>query len=355
MKVFTILISCCLLFVSAGCSDSSKKDETEPEDVVYELESMIGTGGGQLEITNPDSPLFSIKIDIPPGALEEGKNITISSPALPSDLPLNYLAAGNVIELGPDGTSFQLPVDIYLPFNDTDGDGIVDGTYLSELEVGILFYNSSTGEWEEIEISDIDVNNNTVKASVDHFSIYLVYIDPINEGDEDDPVIETPILPGEYFIGEPGFFDGKLIEKGCINRTGYRCADPYHLTVSYFNGITPKAVIDKLPTEYTGPEVTIDEDGTSATFDASKFFRKVLKSGSASAWTWECEFDNHTHLSHFDAYDDEVNDTIDADKRIYSSIEVLESGDVKISWGFDIYKYFVVKDQIVIAFEAYYK
>ena len=38
-----------------------------------------------------------------------------------------------------------------------------------------------------------------------------------------------------------------------------------------------------------------------------------------------------------------------------SSIEVLESGDVKISWGFDIYSYFVVKDQIVIAFEAYYK
>ena len=179
MKVsFFILIICFFFSVlsGVGCSGSSGKDNPPPDEIPYEIEAVIGPDGGLVEITSPESDLQHIRIEIPEGALEEGKRITISSPVLPADLPLNYIAAGSVVEFGPEGTRFNLPVDIYLTYKDSDNDGIVDGTYLSELNVGILYYNTSTGAWEKVELKDMDAENNIVSAGVEHFSIYLVFM-----------------------------------------------------------------------------------------------------------------------------------------------------------------------------------
>ncbi|MBU0994053.1 MAG: hypothetical protein KJ737_16290 [Proteobacteria bacterium] len=339
-----------LIFLSVvfGCSTGSKKNDSGSQET-YGAELVVGPSGGHLSITDTESTLYRVGINIPEGALSEDKKVTLSALESQVNLPYNYIQASRTIDFGPDGTLFNIPVEITLPYKDNDNDGIIDGTYLSETGIGALFYNDAGNGWEAVTISNVDTVDNTVTVMASHFTLFLVFVDPQGTGADTEVNL---ILPGEYFVGEPEFLNGNLIQVGCINRQGARCGNPYYLTVRHFDNINPAAVIDRFPTTNTGPAATIDDDGMSATFDADQIFEKVLRSGSATMWQWESEFNVHTRLWNFDVLDDENVVSVNG---IYSSIEVLANGQVKISWGFDIFTKFIIGDQVVIAFEAYYK
>lgn len=344
------LLALVAAIVVSACSGDNGKKETGASENIYEAQSTIGPSGGVLGVTDVESPLHGVSITIPPGAFSGEKEITIELPESHEDLPLNYLAAASPVDFGPDGAVFDHPVEIVLPYRDTDNDGIIDGTDLSETGVEVFFYDASEKAWAALPRSGLDTLKNRVTVAASHFTLFLVAITPT--GDDGDDGTDPQILAGEYFRGEPEFYEGALILKGCINRKGMRCGSPYYLTVRYFGGLKPEAVIDRWPTTNTGPKVTIDEDGTAVTFDAAPFFEKVKRSGSAALWQWQCEFNTHTQLVNFEVLDDEDVTVVNG---FYPEISVLDSGKVHISWKFDLQTYFSVGDQIVIAFEAYYK
>jgi len=48
-----------------------------------EASAIIGPSGGTVEVTNPSSPLFGVKIEIPPNSLSQETTITIGKPLSP--------------------------------------------------------------------------------------------------------------------------------------------------------------------------------------------------------------------------------------------------------------------------------
>lgn len=146
------------------------------EDSDSDHTASIGTGGGTLEVQDPDSPLNGIAVEIPAEALEESKNITISLLNKQLSIPDNYLTIREHVNFGPDETSFNQPVTLTLTYPDQDNDGIVDGTNFSEIYLGAWYHNETTQEWEKLIIENHDTEENTIQIKVNHFSIYSLFL-----------------------------------------------------------------------------------------------------------------------------------------------------------------------------------
>ena len=137
-----------------------------------------------LEVANSDSPLNGVRVEIPAGALENDCTITIGQVLNPPALPQNTKAIGKVIEFGPDGITFSIPVSIMIPYtrSDLDQAGVISP---SELEV--YTYDTLTLSWEEVSVDRIDEDKMLLVCQADHFSMYTTgkSVTPTQVVDED--------------------------------------------------------------------------------------------------------------------------------------------------------------------------
>lgn len=272
---------------------------------------IIGPAGGVVEVVDPASPVFGARANIPSGALTQDTLITIDAISLPAVLPAGYSAAGGSVTFGPDGTLFNAPIDITLPYKDLDNDGIIDGTDLPESSAGAIYFDDSKQFWEDVSIVSRDAQRNLVTGKTDHFSTYLVHVESNGDTSGNDNTTQ-PLQAGEYFVGEPKYqyyADGtkKLAPLGCLsqdqqacfkNNTCRQCATPYVLTLraeSSEKGFILGAVLDQFATAAGGYPVEVDSTGTSVIIDTSDNsddfpFEKVHRSGDAGKWTWSCEY-----------------------------------------------------------------
>ncbi|MDI6756810.1 MAG: Ig-like domain-containing protein [Endomicrobiia bacterium] len=80
-----------------------------------------------------------------------------------------YTAAGGQV------TTFDAPVVITMPYEDSDRNGVVDGTSPGILAkmLKIVYLNENTREWEALE-SVVDTNKRVVTAQTKHFSVYAL-------------------------------------------------------------------------------------------------------------------------------------------------------------------------------------
>ena len=122
-----------------------------------------------VEVTDNDSPIKGVCVEIPPGALSDDCTITIGVVTNPPALPANTMAIGRVIEFGPSGITFSAPVSIMIPYTqaDLDNAGVSDP---AELEV--LTYDTSTLTWEKITVDSVNTLDALLICRVDHFSMY---------------------------------------------------------------------------------------------------------------------------------------------------------------------------------------
>lgn len=138
----------------------------------YEAQAIIGPEGGVVEVTDPESPIYGTKVEIPQSALKEDTRITITVVEIPNELPGETLSAGQCIDFGPEDVIFYDPVIISLPYEDEDNDGLVDGTTISENEVVVRRFDELLDEWIGIDVINRDEELNIIQASVNHFSSY---------------------------------------------------------------------------------------------------------------------------------------------------------------------------------------
>ncbi len=273
----------------------------------------IGPDGGTVEVVDSASPVFGAKVVIPPGALSAQQVITIEPVAPPAELPEGYIPAGVYVSFKPDGCTFNCPVAVSIPYNDHDNDGIIDGSSIPESRAAIFYFNEDTGGWEQVTVTGRDTGRNIITAATAHFSTYLVPVDQTGDTTgPDDSDTTTSILPGEYFVGTPGYRvsgDGsrELIPVGCLGQdqqacyetdTCRQCGTPYVLTVRpefTDNGTILGAVIDRFATRSGGYPAEVNAEGTCASFDIadpSEYFpfTKLRSSGDAEAWEWRSEY-----------------------------------------------------------------
>lgn len=328
----TFLICLCLILTSqAACKQSGSGDGTGGISAV-----AIGPEGGIVATSEQGSGLSGAQVYIPRNALESSQNISLVSTELPRALPNGYRAAGRCISFSPDGAVFKQPVKLYLPYTDVNNDGIVDGKAVHETRVSVLYYNERTGRWEKLNVSGRDEEANLAIVDTMHFSTYVVSINTTDTQTLDSSVPTDTTDPALFTSGDCLVGDGNVIG-GNVDSCYY-----YNLTVTRRStGLL--AVIDRHATFVrTGIPATISPEGDSATFDAASAFSKVLASGSASQWTWECEFvQEHTYLQGYEVRYDALipggsSDTEPPADGAYAGIQAVDANMVRITWPFDV-------------------
>ncbi|MBN1906202.1 MAG: hypothetical protein JW927_14010, partial [Deltaproteobacteria bacterium] len=175
-------------YVSDGKNNSSysstflfKASSTDPDYDVKIVESRVVCSGmletledGEyydVKVEDASSKLNNVTISIPKGAIDTDINITIGEAIEIPALPLGVAVTGRVIHFGPEGTVFEEPVIIRVPY--TQGD--LDATKTTNpLDLRLYTYSSASSEWQILTPVSADSVNKTLDFEVEHFSIFTL-------------------------------------------------------------------------------------------------------------------------------------------------------------------------------------
>ncbi|MGA1867729.1 MAG: right-handed parallel beta-helix repeat-containing protein [bacterium] len=147
-----------------------------------------------VEVEVEGCPIEGVSVEIPAGALTHDVTITIGEAINTPPLPNNTKSIGRIIDFGPTGTNFAVPVAIKIPYTDEDlnNAGVSDPS-----EFDVFTYNTSISSWELVTIDYIDMENKFLICKVGHFSLY-VKGDSIPQDKDDNDFYE-------YFINTATF------------------------------------------------------------------------------------------------------------------------------------------------------
>jgi uncharacterized repeat protein (TIGR02543 family) len=108
-----------LLIVLIAASGCVKQPTTPPSPLNTEFTEVmaetIGPLGGTLSVRDPSSVLFGTRVVVPPAALSIPTRLAIGTIETPPEGQPGLTAAGQFVELRPEGTPFAVPVAITLP------------------------------------------------------------------------------------------------------------------------------------------------------------------------------------------------------------------------------------------------
>ena len=136
--------------------------------------AVVDYNGG--EIVAPDG----LSLIFPPDAVAEPTVITINEPLSPPPLPEDFVEVGPVIELGPDGTEFNLPILVSITLDHE--------VKIDQYEtLGIAYYDHNTEKWELIPPFGYDRVNKRFMFFVHHFSDYQVVLMNTDDADKKVP------------------------------------------------------------------------------------------------------------------------------------------------------------------------
>ncbi len=184
--VFAIIFTC------------KNENTTGPDDQpVYENEGTIGTSGGTVQNTDPNSNIYGAFVNIPEGALNSNQTIKISD-ATGTIIPPNDTTA-IVVHLEPAGIVFNKPVEIGLPFKKETG----------YENIRAFFIDTTKSEIIQLPILTIDEEAGILKTSTIHFSDFYagkhgVFVD------FDFNIVDSKLKISTRVYGTPGGNDQGL-------------------------------------------------------------------------------------------------------------------------------------------------
>jgi hypothetical protein len=112
--------------------------------MVFVLTLFSDSTGKMVEVMKTGRPKKGTRIELPPGALEKECDVSIGLVKNPTSLPGNMKSVSHIIDLGPDGNRFKLPVWITFPLTKEDLDRANAGD-LSEVKMFTFSGGSSPG------------------------------------------------------------------------------------------------------------------------------------------------------------------------------------------------------------------
>lgn len=136
-----------------------------------------GPEGGTVEMAGG-----AVTLELPPGAVPGDVLLTATPTELPDDAP--PFVAGTVWDFGPDGIVFDAPVTLTLAY---DPANLPPGTDESELRI----HKFVDGEFVQQDAGVVDLDNHTVSALVEGFSVFVL-MERLFPGSPQD--LEGPIV-----------------------------------------------------------------------------------------------------------------------------------------------------------------
>ena len=323
-----LLLSLLVLGCYGGCGLSASGEGSN-----YEFKAEIHSNQTNKVTVNAQSPIQGTEVQVEKNSIKENQTISIDKTDKPKSLPSGYQTAGECISLNTNGSSqFAKPVQVKLPYSDSNQDTFIDGTNIPEKDVRVLYWNEGLEEWKSKKVLDIEANNNLAKFETTHFSVYLTAVEEQDRGTIDNSEVE--IQPGESFVGEPAFINTYNSETGEIEREMIDPGKSHYLTVRRDERLL-LAVVGPFVTLASSHNATIQRpDFTYATFNATKYYPKVAKSESAANWNWTCDFvTEHTNLKNYKAIDENIREP--GGEAIFCEAEVVNPDLVRLIWSID--------------------
>jgi hypothetical protein len=140
---------------TGGTSNSNNNNNNTPEPSTA-AEEVTAAEGGEVALDD------GAGVNIPAGALSDDTEISIESSEPSADLPEFDSVQGLAYEFGPDGTTFDVPVELTLPLVGTPG---------ADEEAVVSWLNTDTNQWEDLETTSA---RGTVTAETTHFTLFVV-------------------------------------------------------------------------------------------------------------------------------------------------------------------------------------
>jgi|GEM_PF-2180662 len=120
-----------------------------------------------VKVTRKGSPLYGVSLEIPAGALEKDCTVTIGMVENPPALPKNIKAIGGVLDFGPDGSSFAVPITVRIPYTKAS---LYKAGVKDPKDLQVMTFNPVTLAWETIAVDHVDGWD--LIYNVNHFSLY---------------------------------------------------------------------------------------------------------------------------------------------------------------------------------------
>jgi hypothetical protein len=122
-----------------------------------------------MQVDDPDSSIHGTRLIIPPGALSYNETLYVGEAIGGPSMDPDMIPVSKVLEFGPTGTQFNVPVTLKIPYTDKDLDkaGGVDPE-----ELRVVTYNNDIQAWEVIQVVEVDLEEKLLICEVDHFSLY---------------------------------------------------------------------------------------------------------------------------------------------------------------------------------------
>jgi len=133
--------------------------------------SVSTTTGASIEVTDPTTFIQGTDLTIPSGALKSDTTISIGRVDNPPALPEGLNFVGAPIDLEPEGTNFNSPSTIKIPYHD---EYLSDAGVSDDSNLNLYSYNKSSGIWTPVNIISIDRVNKIITANINHFSYYAI-------------------------------------------------------------------------------------------------------------------------------------------------------------------------------------
>jgi len=210
-----------ILLITSGVFTSCAKKDVAPvmpgESITLgtmqsETQADITSTGGDINVTNPNSLIDGMKINIPNGAYAESTNFSISTTEIKShNLGSNFNPITPLITIDNGHTFSNAPMTVSIPIK------------INADEFAMAFYyDKASGTLEGIPIVDLTENLITIKTS--HFSDLL--ISKILKGELEDLKIDTGFTPG--------YDDWQFVNNGSYIATNGHCAGQSISSMWYF-------------------------------------------------------------------------------------------------------------------------
>jgi hypothetical protein len=208
---------------AGGTSNTNNNNNNTPEPS-NASEDVTATEGGEVSLDD------GAGVDIPAGALSDDTEISIESSEPDDSLPAFDSIQGLAYEFGPDGTTFDMPVELKLPLVGTPG---------ADEEAVVSWLNTDTNKWEDLETT---TSGDTVTAETTHFTLFVVRFVGVEAGDFD---CAFEACEGGSIVGTWN------IQGACVDTEGFE--NPFEATC-------PEATVD-IASDLSG-SVTFNQDGT---------------------------------------------------------------------------------------------
>ncbi|MCX7956787.1 MAG: carboxypeptidase regulatory-like domain-containing protein [Endomicrobia bacterium] len=206
---------------------SYSSDTIERKEIIYkQRNNRIRIGS--------DEKIGILDINVPNGSIADTTDklgviyttsLSTSSlgPSIPSTLklskktnvlisgPLNFLSLNKYILISLDSkkSKFNSNISVSIPYYDTDSDGVIDGTDISEENIQVFYYDPNSSNWQKVNNIEVDKQNNIVKFNTQNLAAFGLFASKFSPQIQGEVLVyPNPFVPSRghskmYFINLP--------------------------------------------------------------------------------------------------------------------------------------------------------